>query len=90
MATSEIKSNANGNATNTNSYEDDEAVNELVDVLSGHSVLMSYGEDGRTPYAPWSLRYSGHQFGVWAGQLGDGRAISICESHWRHVFKSSW
>ncbi|KAG9093784.1 hypothetical protein FS749_013736 [Ceratobasidium sp. UAMH 11750] len=28
-------------------------------------------------YAPWSLRYSGHQFGSWAGQLGDGRAISL-------------
>ena len=26
-----------------------------------------------------STRYAGHQFGVWAGQLGDGRAISIGE-----------
>ncbi|HXH30994.1 MAG TPA: YdiU family protein [Bacteriovoracaceae bacterium] len=26
-----------------------------------------------------SSRYAGHQFGVWAGQLGDGRAISIGE-----------
>ena len=26
-----------------------------------------------------STRYSGHQFGVWAGQLGDGRAISLGE-----------
>ncbi len=24
--------------------------------------------------------YSGHQFGVWAGQLGDGRAILLGES----------
>src|SRR4051812_6901953 len=24
-------------------------------------------------------RYAGHQFGVWAGQLGDGRAISLGE-----------
>ncbi|KAG6380418.1 armadillo-type protein [Boletus reticuloceps] len=47
---------------------------ELVDVLSGHAVLMSVDGQG---YAPWSLRYSGHQFGSWAGQLGDGRAISI-------------
>ena len=39
---------------------------------------LDLGEDAQTPYAPWSLRYSGHQFGVWAGQLGDGRAISIC------------
>lgn len=26
-----------------------------------------------------SSRYAGHQFGVWAGQLGDGRAISLGE-----------
>lgn len=26
-----------------------------------------------------STRYAGHQFGVWAGQLGDGRAISLLE-----------
>jgi uncharacterized protein YdiU (UPF0061 family) len=26
---------------------------------------------------PLSAVYSGHQFGVWAGQLGDGRAISL-------------
>lgn len=23
-----------------------------------------------------TIRYGGHQFGVWAGQLGDGRALS--------------
>lgn len=28
--------------------------------------------DGKTPYA---TAYAGHQFGNWAGQLGDGRAI---------------
>lgn len=72
---------------------------ELVDVLSGQSVLMHLpaedapNEDGQTGYAPWSLRYCGHQvcvsivgslcatyyskFGLWAGQLGDGRAISL-------------
>ncbi|OBZ72114.1 hypothetical protein A0H81_07825 [Grifola frondosa] len=38
---------------------------------------MSTDGDANTHWAPWSLRYSGHQFGVWAGQLGDGRAISI-------------
>ena len=31
-------------------------------------------------YGPWSTRYDGHQFGVWAGQLGDGRATSILET----------
>ena len=28
-------------------------------------------------FAPWSACYGGHQFGSWASQLGDGRAISI-------------
>ncbi|WFD21286.1 hypothetical protein MCAP1_003547 [Malassezia caprae] len=34
----------------------------------------------RSAYAPWSLRYGGHQFGEWAGQLGDGRAVSLVET----------
>ncbi|KAH7341292.1 UPF0061-domain-containing protein [Rhizoctonia solani] len=52
---------------------------ELIDVLSGHSVLMNIptSESEEKGYAPWSLRYSGHQFGTWADQLGDGRAISL-------------
>jgi uncharacterized protein YdiU (UPF0061 family) len=44
---------------------------DLIDVLSGRAVLMS------DIFAPWAVRYSGHQFGTWAGQLGDGRATSI-------------
>jgi serine/tyrosine/threonine adenylyltransferase len=52
---------------------------ELVDVVSGRVVLMSHPSKPTDtgPYLPWSLRYCGHQFGQWAGQLGDGRAISI-------------
>lgn len=50
---------------------------ELVDVLSGHSALMTSPDSDDPGFAPWSLRYCGHQFGVWAGQLGDGRAVSI-------------
>jgi len=55
---------------------------ELLDILSGHTMLASFPSasppSDDEAYAPWSLRYSGHQFGQWAGQLGDGRAISIC------------
>lgn len=29
---------------------------------------------------PYASVYSGHQFGVWAGQLGDGRAICLGET----------
>ena len=41
------------------------------DVLAGNRVLP-----GMEPYA---ARYGGHQFGHWAGQLGDGRAITLGE-----------
>jgi len=30
-------------------------------------------------WRPWAQCYGGHQFGNWAGQLGDGRAISLAE-----------
>jgi uncharacterized protein YdiU (UPF0061 family) len=30
-------------------------------------------------YTPLAHRYGGHQFGYWAGQLGDGRALLIGE-----------
>ena len=43
-----------------------------VDVLGGNRVLP-----GMQPYA---ARYGGHQFGNWAGQLGDGRAITLAET----------
>lgn len=78
-----------GNPTLTDEFNEDgdgepsevEAVvgarQDLVDVLSGHATLMSPPEVTEGGFAPWSLRYSGHQFGSWAGQLGDGRAISI-------------
>ena len=29
--------------------------------------------------SPYSMCYAGHQFGNWAGQLGDGRAINLME-----------
>src|SRR3954470_19982331 len=43
----------------------------MVEVLAGNRVLP-----GMQPYA---ARYGGHQFGHWAGQLGDGRAITLGE-----------
>ena len=61
----------------TSSPEAEAIRQELVDVLSGHAVLMAPESTSGPSFAPWSTRYSGHQFGVWAGQLGDGRAISI-------------
>ena len=40
-------------------------------IFSGNEVL-----EGTAPYA---MCYGGHQFGHWAGQLGDGRAINLAE-----------
>jgi serine/tyrosine/threonine adenylyltransferase len=49
---------------------------ELVEVLAGNRVV-----DGMAPYAAC---YGGHQFGSWAGQLGDGRAITLGEVVGKH------
>ncbi|KAI0768074.1 hypothetical protein BD413DRAFT_137978 [Trametes elegans] len=74
--TNHEEAQANGHSAPTE--EATAARQELVDVLSGHALLMNgEGADPQTLWAPWSLRYSGHQFGNWAGQLGDGRAISL-------------
>ena len=43
----------------------------FAEVFAGNSLL-----DGMEPYA---ANYGGHQFGQWASQLGDGRAITLGE-----------
>jgi len=50
---------------------DPEPTPELVEVLAGNRVLPGM--------APYAACYGGHQFGTWAGQLGDGRAITLAE-----------
>ena len=45
---------------------------EFVQVFSGNKLL--HGMD------PFAMCYGGHQFGHWAGQLGDGRAIILGET----------
>jgi uncharacterized protein YdiU (UPF0061 family) len=57
--------------------EDRERVSQI---LVGNSLL-----DGMRPYAAC---YGGHQFGHWAGQLGDGRAITLGEL--KDVDGKSW
>jgi uncharacterized protein YdiU (UPF0061 family) len=51
--------------------EADIATPEFAQIFGGNALL-----DGMQPYA---ANYGGHQFGHWAGQLGDGRAISLGE-----------
>ena len=43
----------------------------FLNVFSGKEILQ-----GTRPFA---MSYAGHQFGNWAGQLGDGRAINLTE-----------
>lgn len=51
--------------------EQDKSSKEFLQVFSGKKVIL-----GTEPYA---MCYGGHQFGHWAGQLGDGRAINLTE-----------
>lgn len=45
--------------------------NDFVDYFSGKKKI---------PHAkPYAMCYGGHQFGSWAGQLGDGRALNLGE-----------
>ncbi len=46
---------------------------EFLQTIAGNRLLP-----GMDPYATC---YGGHQFGSWAGQLGDGRAINLGEIH---------
>lgn len=60
---------------------------EFAQIFGGNTVL-----NGMDPYA---MAYGGHQFGNWAGQLGDGRAINLGEivndkgEHWTVQLKGA-
>lgn len=67
--------------------EQDCASKTFTNIFSGNALL-----EGSTPYA---MCYGGHQFGHWAGQLGDGRAINLAEvtnnqgEHWSLQLKGA-
>jgi uncharacterized protein YdiU (UPF0061 family) len=42
------------------------------------------GADPLPGFEPLAMVYSGHQFGQWAGQLGDGRALTIAQVEGPH------
>ena len=65
---------------------DDAKTESFLNVFTGNTVL-----ENTKPYA---MCYGGHQFGNWAGQLGDGRAINLCEvkhknKHWALQLKGA-
>lgn len=51
--------------------EDNDLMTRWVDIIGGHYVP--------TAFAPLSMAYAGHQFGQWAGQLGDGRGLLMAQ-----------
>ena len=51
--------------------EEETKSDEFLKVFTGNQLI-----ENTTPYA---MCYGGHQFGHWAGQLGDGRAINLGE-----------
>jgi uncharacterized protein YdiU (UPF0061 family) len=59
-------------AQNLGLDEEELASGPMLDALAGNALL-----EGMKPY---SMCYGGHQFGGWAGQLGDGRAINLGEA----------
>jgi len=50
--------------------EDENSI-DFLNIVSGNTSLPNF--------KPFAMCYGGHQFGNWAGQLGDGRAINIAE-----------
>jgi uncharacterized protein YdiU (UPF0061 family) len=58
-------------ASNLGLTEEDLKSQKFIDVFSGKQTI-----EHTQPYA---MCYGGHQFGNWAGQLGDGRAINLTE-----------
>jgi uncharacterized protein YdiU (UPF0061 family) len=52
---------------------------EDINILGGNFISSSM--------KPYAACYAGHQFGSWAGQLGDGKAITLGEWETRN---SSW
>ncbi len=52
--------------------EGDVATPEFAQIFGGNALLQGM--------QPLAANYGGHQFGHWAGQLGDGRAISLGEA----------
>ena len=68
-----------------------EEVAELVgisaDEIQSEAFLNAFsGKEILPETKPYAMCYAGHQFGNWAGQLGDGRAINLTEVEHNNEF----
>lgn len=59
--------------------EGDQETTEFKNAVAGNQIL-TWDEKTAEGIYPWAQCYGGWQFGNWAGQLGDGRAISLFET----------
>lgn len=59
-------------------------------LFSGNNQKIWAGEQLLPGMKPLAQVYSGHQFGVWAGQLGDGRGILLGEQQPEQGPKVDW
>jgi len=60
------------------------------DIQSKEFLLYVTGNANIENSKPFAMCYAGHQFGNWAGQLGDGRAINLGEiKNWALQLKGS-
>ncbi|KAF2858498.1 UPF0061-domain-containing protein [Piedraia hortae CBS 480.64] len=53
---------------------------EFKETVSGQKIITINDHPEDDDIYPWAQCYGGYQFGQWAGQLGDGRAISLFET----------
>ena len=56
--------------------EKDSETETFLKVMTGNTILPNT--------KPYAMVYAGHQFGNWAGQLGDGRAINLTEVEYQN------
>jgi len=59
--------------------EGEEKTEEFRQTVAGNR-LLGWNDEKQEGGYPWAQCYGGWQFGSWAGQLGDGRAISLFET----------
>ncbi|MFH6996355.1 YdiU family protein [Flavobacterium sp. FlaQc-57] len=64
-----------------------ELVGISADEIQSESFLNTFsGKEILPGTHPYAMCYAGHQFGNWAGQLGDGRAINLTEVEHNNQF----
>ena len=70
--------NCNEELADSLGFTEKDCASELfTNLMTGNAVIEQM--------KPYALCYGGHQFGSWAGQLGDGRAINLVDIKTSHL-----